>query len=422
MDYHNTYKKVENFVTELFEKNQTDALLFHNLEHTEKVVERSKEIGLQFQLSEKDQFILYTAAWFHDTGHLFVDPATHEIKSVELMRDFLSKYTTDEDMLREISDCILATKMPRNPQDLLQQIICDADTYHLGTKEFKLTNKQLRKEYEARKIPPPPGGWRKGSLEFLQAHEYYTEYCKNLLEQGKQDNIEKLRKKLGETGNGEEIQTTNSIFGEADMKDKKKEETKEENKQKNTLLTRGIQTMLRLTSDNHLELSGMADGKANILISVNAIIISVILTVLLRRLEIDTHLTIPTIIFLAFSVVTIVIAILATRPKVTQGVFSREDIINKKTNLLFFGNFHKASLEEYEWGMGQMMRDQDYLYGALIKDIHQLGVVLGRKYKLLRLAYSVFMIGIIVSVLAFTLAVLLYNASGGSANSSTMPI
>lgn len=422
MDYHNIYKKVENFVTELFEKNQTDALLFHNLEHTEKVVERSKEIGQQYQLSEKDQFILYTASWFHDTGHLFVDPATHEIKSVELMKDFLSKYTADEDMLREISDCIFATKMPRNPQGILQQIICDADTYHLGTKEFKTTNKQLRKEYEARKLSPPPGGWRKSSLDFMEAHEYYTDYCKNLLDEGKQDNTEKLRKKLGEPGNGEEIQTTTSIFGETETGMKDKAKNKDEGKQKNTLLSRGIQTMLRLTSDNHLELSGMADGKANILISVNAIIISVILTVLLRRLEIDTHLTIPTIIFLAFSVVTIVIAILATRPKVTQGVFSREDIVNKKTNLLFFGNFHKASLEEYEWGMHQMMRDQDYLYGALIKDIHQLGVVLGRKYKLLRLAYSVFMIGIIVSVIAFTLAVLLFNASGGTTNSQTMPI
>jgi hypothetical protein len=166
----------------------------------------------------------------------------------------------------------------------------------------------------------------------------------------------------------------------------------------------------------------MADGKANILISVNAIIISVILTVLLRRLEIDTYLTIPTIIFLSFSVVTIVIAILATRPKISEGVFSREDIMNKKTNLLFFGNFHKASLEEYEWGMSQMMRDQDYLYGALIKDIHQLGVVLGRKYKLLRLAYGVFMIGIIVSVIAFTVAVMMHDAAGGTANSNSMPI
>ena len=71
--------------------------------------------------------------------------------------------------------------------------------------------------------------------------------------------------------------------------------------EKSSFMTKGVQTMLRLTSDNHVELSGMADGKANILISVNAIIISVILTVLLRRLQVDTYLTIPTIIFLAFS-------------------------------------------------------------------------------------------------------------------------
>jgi predicted metal-dependent HD superfamily phosphohydrolase len=419
MDYHNIYKKVENFVTELYEKNQTDNLVFHNLQHTEKVVERAKEIAQQYQLSEQEQFILYSAAWFHDTGHLFVDPSKHEVRSVELMRDFLSKHTNDEELLKETGECILATRMPRNPQTMLQQIICDADTYHLGTKEFKSTNKQIKKEYDLRKIPAPLGGWKKASLDFIESHEFYTDYCRDLLNEGKQDNIEKLRKKVGDQDDDESTPATaNStpIFGEPDMKDKKGDS------KKNTLLSRGIQTMLRLTSDNHLELSGMADGKANILISVNSIIISVILTVLLRRLEVDTHLTIPTIIFLAFSVATIIIAILATRPKITMGTFSREDIITKKTNLLFFGNFHKASLEEYEWGMSQMMRDQDYLYGALIKDIHQLGVVLGRKYKLIRLAYNVFMIGIIVSVLAFTLAVLIFNASEATGNSSRMPV
>lgn len=422
MDYHNIYKKVEGFVTELYEKNQTDNLVFHNLKHTESVVERAKEIAQQYQLSEHEQFVLYAAAWFHDAGHLFVDPSKHELKSVELMRDFLSKHTDDEELLKEIGECILATRMPRNPQTLLQQIICDADTYHLGTKEFKTTNKQIKKEYDLRKIPAPAGGWKKGSLDFIESHTFYTDYCKNLLDEGKKQNIEKLRKKVGDSDEEEPVPaaaTVNStlLLGDTDMKDKKGDE-----KQQNKLLSRGIQTMLRLTSDNHLELSGMADGKANILISVNSIIISVILTVLLRRLEVDTHLTIPTIIFLAFSVATIIIAILATRPKVSMGTFSREDIMSKRTNLLFFGNFHKASLEEYEWGMSQMMRDQDYLYGALVKDIHQLGVVLGRKYKLIRLAYNVFMVGIIVSVLAFTLAVLIFNASEATGNSSRMPI
>ena len=419
MDYHNIYKKAESFVKDLFDQYATKNLLFHNFEHTQNVVERSKEIASTFDLEENDQFIVYMAAWFHDTGHLLVEPTKHEMKSVELMKTFLMKYAIDEETVRQISDCILATRMPRNPQNLLQKIICDADTYHLGTKEFKATNKQLRKEYELRNIPEPASGWRKGSLDFMLAHEYYTDYCKNLLTAGKMENIERLRKKLDipEDSMPDTVNTPTPLFGDDSSPDNKKDA-----KQKGGLMTRGIQTMLRLTSDNHLELSGMADGKANILISVNAIIISVILTVLLRRLEIDTHLTIPTIIFLAFSLITIVIAILATRPQITQGVFSREDILNKKTNLLFFGNFHKASLEEYEWGMSQMMKDQDYLYGSLIKDIHHLGVVLGRKYKLIRIAYSVFMIGIIISVIAFTVAVLFNTARGGTPNSSSMPL
>ena len=418
MDYHHIYKKVESFVKELYEKNQTDNLIFHTLEHTENVVDHAKEISAEYQLSDKDQFILYTAAWFHDAGHLFTEPARHELRSVELMKDYLSKYVTEEEIVKEIGDAILATKMPRNPKGIIQEILCDADTYHLGTKEFKSTNKQLKKEYAKRHVPEPEIGWNNDAYKFLESHKYYTEYCKKLLDEGKKKNISRLKKKLKMPKNDPKTDLVPSSDKFAQTPGTTKEE-----KAKNTLLTRGIQTMLRLTSDNHLELSGMADGKANILISVNSIIISVILSVLVRRLEVDTYLIIPTVLFLTSSVSTIVLAILATRPKISQGVFSREDIMNRKTNLLFFGNFHKASLEEYEWGMSQMMKDQDYLYGTLIKDIHQLGVVLGRKYRLLRVAYNVFMIGIIASVLAFALAVIL-NSTGAlpSGNSPQMPL
>ena len=146
MDFHNIYKKVEGFVRELYEKNQTNSLRFHTLEHTENVVEHVKEIAAEHQLTEKEQFVLYTAAWFHDTGHLFTDPTRHELRSVDLMKDFLSQYPVDEEMIKEIGDAILSTRMPRNPQGLIQEILCDADTYHLGTKEFRSTNKALKKE------------------------------------------------------------------------------------------------------------------------------------------------------------------------------------------------------------------------------------------------------------------------------------
>jgi len=194
MDYHNLYKEVESFVRELYEKNQTGNLSFHTLEHTENVLEHAKEIASQYQLNEREQFILYSAAWFHDTGHLFTDPTKHELRSVEIMKEFLGKYVTDEELIREIGDTILSTRMPRNPQNVLQEILCDADTYHLGTKEFKKSNKRLKKEYESRNLPEPPEGWLKSTLNFLENHQYYTEYARSLLEETKQKNISKLRR------------------------------------------------------------------------------------------------------------------------------------------------------------------------------------------------------------------------------------
>ncbi len=175
-------------------------------------------------------------------------------------------------------------------------------------------------------------------------------------------------------------------------------------KKKEDQPTRGIETMFRTTSKNHLDLSAIADNKANIMISINSIILSIIVSVLIRKLEEYPHFTAPTLIMTGVCLTTIVLSILATRPNVTKGRFTKDDIMSQKTNLLFFGNFHGMSLKEYEWGMTELMKNKDYLYGSLIKDIYFLGAVLGKKYKMLRMAYTVFMFGFVIAVLSFIFA------------------
>ncbi len=398
MDSNNIYKKTEQHVTALFNEHPNPALVFHNLEHTRKVVERTKEIAGHYYVSEKDMLAVFVAAWFHDTGYLFTDPANHEEKSVELMKEFMKEHSKDEEMVQKIEGCILATKPPFKHDNLLEQIICDADTYHLGTKEFKETNRKVWEEYNYMGTSLSEKEWAQKTMELLSKHQYFTKYGKDLLDKRKKKNMKKI-KKIAEGAEQSEMGLN--------MNDMEKDKT--------GMMSKGIQTMLRLTSSNHFHLSDMADSKAHILITVNAIIISVILSVLLRKLEEAPHLTIPTIIFLAVAVTTIVLSIISTRPKVSGGTFTSQDILDKKTNLLFFGNFYKASFEEYNVAMREMMKDTDYLYGSLIKDIYTLGTVLGRKYKLLRLAYNIFMIGIIVSVLAFAIAVFFFNSSGKGA-------
>ncbi len=392
------YKKTETYITDLFQKMNTSDLIFHNLHHTQSVVQRVKEIAAHHELSERDMMVLFIAAWFHDIGYLFTGAAGHEEKGAELLRNFMMIHMNDPELIKEIEECIMATKYPRSPKSKLEEIICDADTYHFGTKEFKETNKQVFKELSLKEGEINKEEWTAKALEFLESHIYYTAYCRHLLEEKKQENIKKLRGKTEK----------NSKVG----KNLKLNENK-------NLPTKGIQTMLRLTSSNHLELSGMADNKANILISVNAIIISVILGVLFRKLQDEPFLIIPSSIFLLVSVSTIVISILATRPKVSCGTFTNEDVINKKTNLLFFGNFHKAPFEQYNEAMRKMMRDPNYLYGALINDIYQLAVVLGRKYRLIRLAYNIFMVGIVISVVAFAIAIFFFRPDAAAASVQT---
>ena len=116
---------------------------------------------------------------------------------------------------------------------------------------------------------------------------------------------------------------------------------------------------------------------------------------------------IPTVILIGFSVISIIFAIQSTRPKVTEGQFTKKDVKEKKVNLLFFGNFHQMSLNEFSWGMKEVMKDKDYLYNSMIKDLYFLGLVLNRKYKLLRITYTIFTIGIVVSVISFFVAFIL---------------
>jgi len=420
----------QQYVTAQYKDHPHPELVYHNLEHTKQVVAAAEQIAAHYRLEDTDLLVVYVAAWFHDLGYLLGEAKTHEEKGAELARNFLNGQQVPLNVQQQVSNCIMATKMPQDPHNLLEQIVCDADLFNLGTKDFRNRTKLLHQEMEMTHGKEIPGAvWTEGSLRLLEQQHYHTAYCKALLQQQKDANIEWLKEKLekqldkakkkhkqevkdaeaavvaaGKKGDREEaaFAVVSKPVEETPKKEKKEKEPKEPKP------GRGVETMFRTTSTNHIRLSSMADSKAHIMISVNSIIISVILGVLIRRLEDYPNLIIPAILFLLTGVVTIIFSVLATRPNVNAGRFTREDIDKKKTNLLFFGNFHKMSLEDYTWGMTEMMKDNDYVYASMIQDIYHLGVVLGKKYKQLRIAYNIFMFGLIISVLAFLIATLFF--------------
>ncbi len=398
-----------NYVTEIFNQQVKPEFVFHSLSHTEDVVEACSYMADHYNLAEEDRLALMLAAWFHDTGYSEGDGAGHEEKSIQLAADFLHSKGVDEKIIHRVSSAIEATRMPQSPVSQVEKILCDADLYHLATPDFKAKSSLLKQEREwllGQIILKRD--WRRNNIIFLQNHKYFTSYGQQNLEPKKLENLNSLRKKK-EQKEVPEIAEPQEAFPYVYEEAQNKQDIKAQ--AKNT--ERGVQTMFRTTSTNHLELSSLADGKANIMISVNAIIISVVLTILLVRLPYYPNYILPTIVLMATCLGAMIFAILATRPSINSGVFNEEDIRAKKTNLLFFGNFHQMKLEEYEWGMSELLKDREYLYNSMVKDIYFLGVVLAKKYKLLRLSYTIFMFGLILSVIAFVVAYMLGGGAGG---------
>lgn len=400
MNYSQVLEKVKQYVIRFFKTKEDGKFAYHNLSHTEAVVSNAAAIASHYQLGEKETFIVTTAAWFHDTGYFTGEPFDHETRGADLAARFLNGLALDGETIEAVRRCIIATRIPQSPHTLIEQIVCDADLYHFGTDNFPERNKLMRKEAEwrlGRKIPK--NEWRRGTIRLMEKHHYQTDYCRGLLQDKKNQNLKALKHKEG----NKEEKNTGSVLPVASSKYADAESAKPK-RQKTDRPERGIETMFRISSNNHQRLSDMADNKAHIMITTTSIIISVLLSLLLRKLEDNPQLIIPTMLLLAVCVITMVFSILATRPNLPPGTFTQEDIDTRKVNLLFFGNFYKMSFEQYDYGIKEMMNDREFLYGSLTKDVYSQGIVLGRKYHLLRKGYNVFMYGIIASVIAFFIA------------------
>ncbi|KGL61932.1 Pycsar system effector family protein [Polaribacter sp. Hel1_85] len=394
--------ETEKYVSNLLNTDLEKKYVYHNLAHTQRVVKKTKELAENLKIAKTASENIEIAAWFHDTG--FIKGAeNHEEESLRIAVDFLKNNKVSGKRIEKISNLILATKMKHQPKDDLEKIIIDADCAHLASKNFFEYTFLLRKEWEltgCKKVSDTE--WVKDNIAFFsEQHRFNTDYALKNWTKTKEKNLSKLFKKQ------KEIKEEHKKFYQ-------KQDALNLKKEKGNVPERGVETMFRVALKNHMTLSNIADTKANILLSVNAIIVSLALSNLLPKLDnpSNSYLILPTVVFIIFTVASIILSIIATRPNVTKGNFTKEDVANKDVNLLFFGNFHQMKLKDFEWGITEMMKDKDYLYSSLTKDLYFLGLVLNRKYKILRITYTVFMIGIIVSVLAFALSFKMQETGG----------
>jgi len=408
MQYDELLQRVAEHVALLYAEHPDPRLVYHNQKHITQTVNTVKKMSAWYKLNERDHFIVCAAAWFHDAGFLCSETNDHETKSAALAAKYLQTLSLDETTIDEVSRCILATRLPQSAVSLPEQILCDADLFNLGTPDFKESNRRVRKEHEELDGTKIKGReWREKTINLLEAHTYYTEYCRLLLDETKAVHLEELKRKQEEKLS----ETTEDLPAGQPTVEKVAGVANADTSKKNKKLKppgRGIQTMFRVSFAAHQQLSALADNKAHIMISVNSIVISVTFGLVLRNFSTDSyHLVIPTVLLLLVNVTTIIFSVLATRPKIHPGFFTREQLKEKKVNLLFYGSFYKMKYDAYEEGMRNMMDDPDFLYGTMIKDIYWQGRVMGRKFRLLHISYNIFMYGIALVVISYFIAAIL---------------
>jgi len=188
--------KVEKYVTDLILKIQSDKKFYHGMIHTLDVVKVSKEIAIAESVTESDIELVTIAAWFHDTGYMFCSDG-HEEQSSLIAREFLEKESYPSDKINIIVQCINATAIPQNPSNLLEEILCDADLYHLGMPDSEERSKLLRKELEETGNKEFSDiEWYKISYKFIRNHSYFTPYANKNFNAQKLLNLKKLESKI----------------------------------------------------------------------------------------------------------------------------------------------------------------------------------------------------------------------------------
>lgn len=189
MPTENLVLKAKTYVQNLLDKSLSQQFIYHNFNHAQNVVNAIKTICFEEGVDNDELNTLLIAAWFHDTGFIH-SIENHEAESIKIVQAFLLENNVDKELIHQISQLILATKMPQTPKNNLEKILCDADLFHLGTDNFKSKSEILRKEWELTKVITfSEEEWLKNNVLFLKSHNFFTQYAIDNLTWKKQQNL-----------------------------------------------------------------------------------------------------------------------------------------------------------------------------------------------------------------------------------------
>lgn len=377
------------YVFHLFETRQDARLVFHNDKFVSTTAAIAAEIAAAMHLTSVQSEVAQLAAIFLHTGYWY-DYRRRAEQSEVVAKQFLSEKNYPSAPTDQVLACLRVAAMGTPAQTPEAQVLADAanaatflsDTSERGAllrleRELMLGNNYSR------------ANWAGQYLQHLVQIKWHTPYARTKYEAALHKAL-LVQRRIQEKAAGDSIslrQQPSRPF----------EGLEDDNPM------RAVQTFFRTNYRNHINLSAIADNKANIMISVNSILISVLITALSYRNMAQTNpgVLLPVVIFLVTGLASLIFAVLSARPKVTSLNKQVTDKALLRRNMVFFGNFVSLDLDQYEELMDDLFRNSELLYGNMVRDLYHLGQVLDKKYRYLSISYSVFMLGFIATVGTF---------------------
>ncbi len=369
-------KDAETYVLDLLRQGLKPEHGYHNLQHTLSVWDASQELGRRYRLSDEELELLALAGLFHDTGFTKTY-LEHENVSIEIATDFLQKANFDQEKIATITRLIEVTKVGVEPESLLEKIIKDADFNTNGT-TYEEKSAELRKEWEVfcdQKMTDEE--WAENGLHFWETHRFYTGEAQALYGDSKRKTLKALRKTVAQVKLN--VEMLEFAIGKS----------------------KSAQMMFKTTLRNQIDLTNIADNKANIMLSINSLLITIGIPMLAGNLKEHPSLVYPAAVLLLTCILSIVFATLATRPVKMLGLTTTESIDSGNSNLFFFGNFFKMEREDYIRSLMRVMQNEGTIDKSIVNDLYFLGRTLGNKYRRLRITYQIFMTGMVLTVTTF---------------------
>ncbi len=381
----------QQFVLHLFNQKNDPRLVFRTYRQTMDIAKTVNSLAQANGFAEAEWEKAELAAWFVNVGYLF-DYQDPEAKSIELAEKFFAAHRFSSEKKSGIIAALKSFFSEQTPKTTEGQLLSDAvRAVQFGSQFFensplmRLEQELLLNRHFSR------DEWAQFQIQQLLNARFFTSQAKVMYEPVVANHMvvlkEQLEKRKGKKSGSDENQ-------EKKFKSLKRR------------LSPGAQTFFRTNYRTHINLSAIADNKANIMISVNAILISVVISVISYRNMTETNpaVLMPAVIFVVTGLASLIFAVLAARPKITSVINDATPLEEAKRNLMFFGNFVNLKLERYEELMDEMFQDSELLYGNMTRDLYHLGKVLDKKYRFLTVSYNIFMVGFAATVLTFLLA------------------